>query len=105
VRLSHPGMSELAARISQSGSYLQGSARLGGLQVMTGMPQLLDGLSRRLAAGRSLLAISALQLLLLGLADSVLSLEDGQLATAGRSPIGECRERDSNPHALSDRCF
>jgi len=42
--------------------------RLGGLQVTTGMPQLLDGLARRLAFGRSLLAISAVQILLLAAA-------------------------------------
>lgn len=44
--------------------------RLGGLQVTTGMPQLLDGLARRLAFGRSLLAISAVQILLLAAAAS-----------------------------------
>jgi FtsX-like permease family len=68
ARIQPGQLAGLAARISQSGSYLQGSVRLGGLQVMTGMPQLLDGLSRRLAVGRSLLAISALQLLLLAAA-------------------------------------
>jgi hypothetical protein len=62
------GQLALAARINRASSYLQSPDRFGGLQVTTGIPALLDGLSRRLSVARSLLAISALQLLLLAAA-------------------------------------
>jgi len=73
ARIQPAELAGLAARISQAGSFLQGSVRLGGLQVTTGMPVLLDGLSRRLTIARSMLAISALQLLLLAAAALVLA--------------------------------
>src|SRR5215469_6307652 len=58
----------LASRITGAADYLQGTVRLGGLQVTSGLPRLLDGLTRSLAVARSMLAISALQLLLLAAA-------------------------------------
>jgi hypothetical protein len=64
-----PGdLTGLAARIGRAGSYLQGSVRLGGLELTTGLPPLLDGLSASIAVARSMLAISALELLLLAAA-------------------------------------
>ncbi|HTZ22529.1 MAG TPA: FtsX-like permease family protein [Streptosporangiaceae bacterium] len=71
----------LASRITGAAGYLQGTPRLGGLQVTGGLPRLLDGLTRSLAVARSMLAISALQLLLLAAAALVLA---GRLLTSHR---------------------
>ena len=71
----------LASRITRAAGYLQGTARLGGLQVTGGLSRLLDGLTRSLAVARSMLAISALQLLLLAAAALVLA---GRLLTSHR---------------------
>ena len=71
----------LASRITGAAGYLQGTVRLGGLQVTSGLPRLLDGLTRSLAVARSMLAISALQLLLLAAAALVLA---GRLLTSHR---------------------
>lgn len=71
----------LASRITRMAGYLQGTARLGGLQVSSGLPHLLDGLTRSLAVARSMLVISALQLLLLAAAALVLA---GRLLTSHR---------------------
>ena len=71
----------LASRIASETGYLQDTVRLGGLQVTSGLPGLLDGLTRSLAVARSMLAISALQLLLLAAAALVLA---GRLLTSHR---------------------
>jgi hypothetical protein len=63
----------LASRITRAAGYLQGTVRLGRLQVTSGLSRLLDGLIRSLAVARSMLAISALQLLLLVAAALVLA--------------------------------
>jgi hypothetical protein len=66
-------LAELAGKISQTVASLQSSNRLGGLNVSTGMPQLLDGVATSLAVARSLLVIGALQLLLLAVAALMLA--------------------------------
>jgi hypothetical protein len=71
----------LASRITGAAGYLQGTVRLGRLQVTGGLSRLLDGLTRSLAVARSMLAISALQLLLLVAAALVLA---GRLLTSHR---------------------
>jgi hypothetical protein len=71
----------LASRITRAAGYLQGTVRLGRLQVTGGLSRLLDGLTRSLAVARSMLAISALQLLLLAAAALVLA---GRLLTSHR---------------------
>ena len=71
----------LASRITRAAGYLQGTARLGQLQVTSGLPRLLGGLTRSLTVARSMLAISALQLLLLAAAALVLA---GRLLTSQR---------------------
>ena len=58
----------LAGKISQTVAALQSSNSLGGLNVSTGLPQLLDGVATSLTVARSLLIIGALQLLLLAVA-------------------------------------
>ena len=71
----------LASRITRAAGYLQGTAGPGKLQVTGGLSRLLDGLTRSLAVARSMLAISALQLLLLVAAALVLA---GRLLTSHR---------------------
>jgi hypothetical protein len=79
IRVSQiPG---LASRLTTMAGYLQGTVRLGRLQVTSGLPRLLGGLTRSLVVARSLLAISALQLLLLAAAALVLA---GRLLTSQR---------------------
>jgi hypothetical protein len=63
----------LAGKISQTVASLQSSNRLGGLNVSTGMPQLLEGVATSLTVARSLLVIGALQLLLLAVAALMLA--------------------------------
>lgn len=65
ARIGTAGMSSLADRISRAQAYLQSADRLGGLQVRTGLPQLLTGLGHHLVVARSLLTLGLLQLLLL----------------------------------------
>ena len=72
----------IAARISREDAYLQNTVRLGGLQVTTSLPSLLGGIERGLAVARSLLVISALQLLLLTAAALILV---GRLLSSYRS--------------------
>jgi hypothetical protein len=62
----------LAARIDHAGAYLRDTASLGGLQVSSGMPKALTSTGLNLAVARSLLAIGALQFLLLAAAALVL---------------------------------
>jgi hypothetical protein len=66
------GVAGLAARISHAESFLSGTTSLGGLQVSTGMPQVLTSTGLNLAVARSLLTIGALQFLLLAAAALVL---------------------------------
>ena len=61
-------LAAVAGKVSQTAASLQSSNSLGGLNVSTGMPQLLDGLATSLEVARSLLVIGALQLLLLAVA-------------------------------------
>jgi hypothetical protein len=68
ARVPVGGMTALTSRIGAATRYLQGSVRLGGLQVNSGLPALLTSLSREVAVARSMLVISALQLLLLAAA-------------------------------------
>ncbi|MGH3393171.1 MAG: FtsX-like permease family protein, partial [Streptosporangiaceae bacterium] len=82
ARIQGSQISDLGARISYEARYLQDTVRLGGLQVSTGLPALLAGLNRALAVARSLLVISALQLLLLAAAALILV---SRLLTSHRS--------------------
>lgn len=61
-------LTALAVRLRAAVSHLASSARLGGLQVSTGLPAALTGVAARLAVARSLLAVSELELLLLAVA-------------------------------------
>ena len=72
ARIQAGQIGRLGARITRESAYLQNTNRLGGLQVSSGLPALLAGLSRSLAVARSLLVISALQLLLLAAAALIL---------------------------------
>jgi len=65
ARLGTTGLSGLAGRIGRAQAYLEGAGQLGGLQVRTGLPQLLTGLGHNLVVARSLLTMGLLQLLLL----------------------------------------
>lgn len=71
-RIQAGQIASLGARITRESAFLQNTTRLGGLQVSSGLPALLAGLNRSLAVARSLLVISALQLLLLAAAALVL---------------------------------
>jgi hypothetical protein len=71
-------LSVLAGRITHASQLLTGNGQLGGLAVTTGLPALLLGLSRSGTVATSLLAIGALQLLLLAVA--ALALAAGLLA-------------------------
>ena len=66
------GVAALTARIERAETYLRNTARLGGLQVSSGMPQALTSTGLNLAVARSLLTIGALQFLLLAAAALVL---------------------------------
>lgn len=72
ARIQAGQIGRLGARITRESAYLQNTNRLGGLQVSSGLPAVLAGLSRSLAVARSLLVISALQLLLLAAAALIL---------------------------------
>ena len=82
ARIQAGQLGALGQRISQQARYLQNTVRLGGLQVSTSLPALLAGLNRALAVARSLLVISALQLLLLAAAALILV---SRLLTSHRS--------------------
>jgi hypothetical protein len=64
-RIGAADITPLAARIGQAQAFLTTSNRLGGLQVRTGLPQLLSGIGHNLVVARSLLTMGLLQLLLL----------------------------------------
>ena len=65
-RIPEAGLSAAAARLSARLQALEDpSGALGGLQVSTGLPGVLRGVANDLVVARSLLAIGALQLLLL----------------------------------------
>ncbi len=81
----------LAGSISQEQQYLQNPATLGGLTVTTSLPALLSGMATDLGVARSLLAIGALQLLL---------LTAGALAVAARLLASQ---RDGESALLSAR--
>ena len=81
-RIPASQLGSLAPRIRHEASFLQNTVRLGGLQVSSSLPGLLDGLNRDLAVARSLLVISALQLLLLAAAALLLVI---RLLTSRRS--------------------
>jgi hypothetical protein len=61
-------LATLAGKVSGAAASLQGSNTLGGVSVSTGLPQLLGGLATGLVVARSLVAIGAVQLLLLAAA-------------------------------------
>jgi hypothetical protein len=63
----------LAHRLSAVVASLRGNQSLGGLQVTTGLPQILAALARSLVVSRSLLLIGSLQLLLLATAAAALA--------------------------------
>jgi ABC-type antimicrobial peptide transport system permease subunit len=67
-RIQAGDISGLAARISQAEDRLRQPGPLGGLTVVTGIPQLLTGMASNLVVARSLLIISMLQLVLLAAA-------------------------------------
>jgi ABC-type antimicrobial peptide transport system permease subunit len=77
----------LASRVGETDRALQRNAQLGGLQVTTSLPAVLDGIAADGVVARSLLAIGALQLLLLAVA--ALALAAGLLASqrAGESAL------------------
>jgi hypothetical protein len=64
---------ELARRLGATATTLTRAQRLGGLQVSTGLPQVLAGLASSLVVARSLLLIGSLQLLLLAIAAAALA--------------------------------
>jgi predicted lysophospholipase L1 biosynthesis ABC-type transport system permease subunit len=77
-----PGQaSELGHRLGATAATLTRAQRLGGLQVSTGLPQVLAGLASTLVVARSLLLIGSLQLLLLAIAAAALA---AQLLTSQR---------------------
>ncbi|MGH3169916.1 MAG: FtsX-like permease family protein, partial [Trebonia sp.] len=61
-------LSAVSANVSAIGGKLQSSATLGGMQVATGLPAVLDATASNLSVARSLLVINALQLLVLAVA-------------------------------------
>jgi hypothetical protein len=58
----------LGARLGQAVTRLETDNSLGGLQVTTGLPQLLTGIARNLFVARSLLGMGAVQLLVMAAA-------------------------------------
>lgn len=64
-RISASDLMPLARRIAAMQAYLTQSPNLGGLQLSTGLPAALAGLATKLVVARSLLAVGALELLLL----------------------------------------
>jgi len=67
-RIPAGGLTLLAGRVGEADRALQRSSQLGGLQVTTSLPAVLDGIAADDVVARSLLAIGALQLLLLAVA-------------------------------------
>lgn len=64
ARIGTGQLRALAARVSRLESALRQSPRLGGLQVITKLPDVLNGIATNLTVARALLAIGALQSLL-----------------------------------------
>ena len=67
-RIGPGDLTTLAGRVSRAEHQLDRDAQLGGLQVSTGLPGLLQGVARNDVVARSLLVIGELQLLLLAVA-------------------------------------
>jgi hypothetical protein len=93
--ISDGDLSGLAGKLSQAIASLQGNNGLYGAQTNSGLPQLLSGLATNLVVARSLLVISALQLVLLaavalGLAARLLAShrEEESALLAGRGGRG-----------------
>ena len=84
-RIRADGLPGLAARLSQAESRLRQPGPLGGLTVVSSIPQLLSSIASDLVVARSLLIISALQLVLLAAA---------AIALAARMLAGQ-REEES----------
>jgi hypothetical protein len=84
-RIQADGLPGLAARLSQAESRLRQPGPLGGLTVVSSIPQLLGSIASDLVVARSLLIISALQLVLLAAA---------AIALAARMLAGQ-REEES----------
>ncbi len=78
-QLAAGNLTVLAARITAAGQSISRRGQLGGLQVSTGLPGVLDGIARNDVVARSLLVIGGLQLLLLAVA--ALALAAGLLAS------------------------
>jgi len=85
ARIRDGDLTSLSARVSRAVAFLQGSNSLGGVQVSTGLPPLLNGLASNLVVANSLLIIGALELVLLAVA---------ALALAARLLAGQ-REEES----------
>jgi len=64
-RIPPTEITALAGRISHAETNLRQDATLGGLQVTTGIPQLLTGIAANVVVARSLLIINELELLML----------------------------------------
>ena len=73
ARIGVSQLGGLASRIARASTYLMNAARLGGLQVTTGLPRLLGGLGSSVVVARSLLTIGVLQLVLLAVAGLTLA--------------------------------
>ena len=67
-RIGAGDLTALAARVGQAEHQLDQDGQLGGLQVSSGLPGLLQGVARNDVVARSLLVIGELQLLLLAVA-------------------------------------
>ena len=67
-RIGAGDLTALAARVGRAEHQLDQDGQLGGLQVSTGLPGLLQGVARNDVVARSLLVIGELQLLLLAVA-------------------------------------
>ena len=72
-RIPPGGIAGLGRRLSAVVAALHGNQSLGGLQVTTGLPQILAALASSLVVSRSLLLIGSLQLLLLATAAAALA--------------------------------
>jgi hypothetical protein len=72
-RIPPGGTAGLGHRLSSVVAALHGNQSLGGLQVTTGLPQVLAALASSLVVSRSLLLIGSLQLLLLATAAAALA--------------------------------
>jgi hypothetical protein len=73
ARIPPDRISGLQRRLTAAISSLTGTQRLGGLQVSTGLPQVLSALASSLVVARSLLLIGSLEVILLALAAASLA--------------------------------